>query len=34
MITQDGIKRKSDGFVDSAPSEKGCKVLDREVTDG
>ena len=32
MIPPDGGKQKLDGVVDSVPSEKGCKVLDGELT--
>ena len=32
MIPPDGAKQKLDGVVDSVPLEKGCEVLDRELT--
>ena len=32
MIPLDGVKGKLDGVVDSVPPEKGCKVLDGELT--
>ena len=28
MIPPNGVKQKLDGVVDSAPSDKGCDVLD------
>ena len=31
-ITPDGVKQKFDGGVDSVPSDKGCEVLDGELT--
>ena len=30
--TSDGVKRKLDGVADSVPPEKGCEVLDGELT--
>ena len=32
MIPLDGVKRKSDGVVDSVPPDKGCEVLYGELT--
>ena len=32
IIPSDGDKRKLDGVVDSAPLDKGCEVLDGELT--
>ena len=32
MIPPDIVKRKLDGVVDSVPSDKGCEVLDGELT--
>ena len=32
MIPSDGVKQKLDGVVDSGPPDKGCEVLDGELT--
>ena len=32
MIPPDGIKRILDGVVESVPPDKGCEVLDGELT--
>ena len=32
MIQPDGVKRKLVGVADSVPSDKGCEVLDGELT--
>ena len=32
VIPPDGVKRKLDGLVDSVPLDKGCEVLDGELT--
>ena len=32
MIPQDGVKRKLNEAVDSVPSDKGCEVLNGELT--
>jgi len=32
MIPPDGVMRKLDGVVESAPSDKGCEVLDGKMT--
>ena len=32
MIPPDGVKRKLDGVIDSILSDKGCEVLDGELT--
>ena len=32
MIPADGVKQKLDGVVDSVPPDKGCEVLDGELT--
>ena len=32
MIQPDSVKRKLDGVIDSVPPDKGCEVLDRELT--
>ena len=32
MIPPDSSKRKLDGVVDSVPPEKGCEMLDGELT--
>ena len=32
MIPPDAVKRKLNGVVDSVPPEKGCEVLDGELT--
>ena len=32
MIRPDGVKRKLDGVVDSVPPDKGCGVLNGELT--
>ena len=32
MIPPDGVKQKLDRVVDSVPPDKGCEVLDGEVT--
>ena len=32
MIIPDGVKRKMDGVVDSVSPDKGCEVLDGELT--
>ena len=32
MIPPDGVKQKLDGVVDSVPPDKGCEVLDGELT--
>ena len=32
MIPLDGVMRNLDGVVDSSPPEKGCEVLDGELT--
>ena len=33
MIPPNDVKGKLDGVVDSVPPDKGCKMLDSEVTD-
>ena len=32
MIPPDGVNRKLDAMVDSVPPDKGCEVLDGELT--
>ena len=32
MIVLDGVKRRLDGVVDSVPPDKGCEVLNEELT--
>ena len=32
MIPPDGFKRELDGVIDSVPPDKGCEVLDGELT--
>ena len=32
MSSPDGVKQKFDGVVDSVPPDKGCEVLDGELT--
>ena len=32
MIPSDGVNRKLEGEVDTAPPDKGCEVLDGEMT--
>ena len=32
MIPPGGVKRHLDGWVHSVPPDKGCEVLDRELT--
>ena len=32
MIPPDGVKRKLDGVVERVPPDKGCEVLDGELT--
>ena len=32
MIPPDGFRQKLDGVVDSVPPDKGCEVLDGELT--
>ena len=32
MVPPDGVKWKLDGMVDSVPPDKGCQVLDRDLS--
>ena len=32
MIPPDSVERKLDGVIDSVPPDKGCEVLDGELT--
>ena len=32
MILPDGVRRKLDGVIDSVPPDKGCDVLDGELS--
>ena len=34
MIPPDGVEQRLDGVVDSIPPDKGCEVLDGELTHG